>query len=128
MSTREITELPSEIYSKPASYQEITIRRNGLISGDVYITIHPDLVLGNEIGTTNSANELYFKFQTTIDESDRNYRYFEITKSIEEGKLIAGKVLNLGTVPTDLKFINPNASSQASVNFSGTVPSTTPAE
>jgi hypothetical protein len=129
MSTREITTIPGEIYSKPASYQEITIRRNGLISGDVYITIHPDLVKGNEIGTTNSANELYFKFQTTINESDRNYRYFEITKSIsDQNKLTAGTVLDLGTVPTTLEFIKPNASSQASVNFSGTVPSTTPAE
>lgn len=127
LSTGVITSLPSNLHTVAKQYQEITIRRNGLISGDVYITIHPDLVNGNEIGTTNSANELYFKFQTTVSEKESNYKYFEITKSIQN-QLTAGKVLDLGTVPTNLEFINPNASSQASVNFSGTVPSTTPAE
>lgn len=127
LSTREITSIPSNLHTIANQYQEIIIRRNGLISGDVYITILPDLVNGNEIGTTNSANQLYFKFQTTVNENDPNYKYFEITKSIQN-ELTAGKVLDLGTVPTNLEFINPNESSQASVNFSGTVPSTTPAE
>ena len=103
------------------TYDNITIYRNHeVISGDVYIAIYPD----QPATAISSANELYFKLEKGASSSAY---YVEITKPITN-QLTGAKVLNLGTVPTDLKFINPNASSQASVNFSGTVPSTTPAE
>lgn len=103
------------------TYNKITIYRNHeVISGDVYIAIYPD----QPATAISSANELYFKLEKGAS-SDAHY--VEITNPITN-QLTGAKVLNLGTVPTDLKFINPNAPSQASVNFSGTVPSTTPAE
>lgn len=95
-------------------------RDHNVISGDVYICIYPD----DPATGISSANELYFKFEQGASSAAH---YVEITKPITN-QLTAGKVLDLGTVPTNLEFINPNASSQASVNFSGTVPSTTPAE
>ena len=100
--------------------QVIIYRDHNVISGDVYICIYPD----NPATGISSANELYFKFEQGAS-SDAHY--VEITKPITN-QLTGAEVLNLGRVPTDLKFIKPNASSQASVNFSGTVPSTTPAE
>ena len=137
MRGRIVTRYPSDIYgttdTNKKNYEEIIIRRNDsndnkeLIFGDVYITILPDLVKDTAMGTTSSAKELYFKFQTTLNEADVNYKYVEVRQPITN-TLTAGKVLDLGTVPTNLEFIAPNASSQASVNFSGTVPSTTPAE
>lgn len=103
------------------TYNKITIyRSHEVISGDVYIAIYPD----QPAAAISSANELYFKLEKGAS-SDAHY--VEITKPITN-KLTGAEVLNLGTVPTDMKFINPNASSQASVNFSGTVPSTTPTE
>ena len=103
------------------TYDEITIYRNHeVISGDVYIAIYPD----QPATAISSANELYFKLEKGASSAAH---YVEITKPITN-QLTGAEVLNLGRVPTDLKFINPNASSQASVNFSGTVPSTTPAE
>ena len=106
---------------KTDTYDKITIYRNHeVISGDVYIAIYPD----QPATAISSANELYFKLEKGAS-SDAHY--VEITKRITN-QLTGAKVLNLGTVPTDLKFIDPNKETQASVNFSGTVPSTTPAE
>lgn len=118
-STMQFNKEPG--YAANDTYDNITIYRNHeVISGDVYIAIYPD----QPATAISSANELYFKFEKGASSSAY---YVEITKPITN-QLTGAKVLNLGTVPTDLKFINPNASSQASVNFSGTVPSTTPAE
>ena len=77
----------------------ITISRSdNVIGGDVYITMYPS-VIGPEI--TSNAKKLSFRFEKA------NGSYKTISNTLDNA-LTADKVLNIGTIPSELAFQSDN--------------------